>query len=178
MKKYAILLAALCCGVFGHEASASTANLITNGDFSAGTFDGWTQGGSTGAEHIADQSALLGPFGTGRGSLSQTVATTIGQSYTFSFDLATGSNFKNNSFAAEFNLQDSPVSLLSLTNTGKFDFTNYVLTFIATAAKTTLGFDFANNLGNWQLDNVMLTADNVATTPLPASSALFCPALA
>jgi hypothetical protein len=54
-----------------------------------------------------------------------------------------------------------------------FDFTNYVLTFVATSAMTDISFAFQNPFGVWQLDNVSLTENDVAATPLPGASILF-----
>jgi len=72
-------------------------NLLTNGSFETGDFTGWTTGGNfedtevvsgafydyTGAQD-GTYYAVLGPVGSD-GTLSQTITTTLGTSYTLNF---------------------------------------------------------------------------------------------
>jgi hypothetical protein len=95
------------------------------------------------------------------GTLSQTIATTAGQTYTLSFWLQNeGSG--GNDFAAIWKGQ----TLLSLTNAAKFGYTEYTYTVTATGSTTTLEFSAANNPSQWDLDNISLTANS---TPPPAA---------
>ena len=70
--------------------------LITNGSFETHDFGGWTLGGNSGsssfgAQIFIDANAENGTYAAGLGSmgsdgtLSQTIATTAGQTYTLSF---------------------------------------------------------------------------------------------
>ena len=88
------------------------------------------------------------------GTLSQTIATTAGQTYTLSFWLqneAAGTN----DFKAIWNGQ----TLLSLTNAAQSGYTEYTYTVTATSSTTTLEFSAANGPSQWDLDNISLTAN-------------------
>jgi hypothetical protein len=167
-------------------ASASAVNLLTNGDFETGGLNGWTAADPDGnifsVEGGGNNTAFMGTIGT-TGFLSQQVATTIGHSYTLSFDL---SAFRGNtgpeSFVAGLDLQGSGADpLLSLTSGSVTplvqdggNFTNYVLAFTATEAMTDITFADRFDANGWILDNVKLTENgNIAVTPLPGSAYLF-----
>ena len=89
------------------------------------------------------------------GTLSQTIATTAGQTYTLSFWLQNeGSG--GNDFAAIWNGQ----TLLSLSNAAQFGYTEYTYTVTATGSTMTLEFSAANGPSQWDLDNISLTANS------------------
>ena len=104
--------------------------------------------------------AGMGSMGSD-GTLSQTIATTPGQTYTLSFWLKNeGSG--GNDFAAKWNGQN----LLSLTNATQFGYTQYTYTVTATGSTSTLQFSAANGPAQWDLDNISLTsAANVHRRP-------------
>ena len=151
-------------------------NLVANGNFATGDFTDWTLGGnytstSTGPEIFTDANGEGGStYAAGMGSvgadgtLSQTIATTAGQTYTLSFWLqnegSTGNDFK-----AIWNGQ----TLLSLTNAAQFGYTEYTDTVTATGSTTTLEFSAANAPSQWDLDNISLTANGTSSTPPPAA---------
>ena len=151
-------------------------NLVANGNFATGDFTDWTLGGnytstSTGPEIFTDANGEGGStYAAGMGSvgadgtLSQTIATTAGQTYTLSFWLqnegSTGNDFK-----AIWNGQ----TLLSLTNAAQFGYTEYTDTVTATGSTTTLEFSAANASSQWDLDNISLTTVGSTTTPPPAA---------
>ena len=140
-------------------------NLVVNGNFATDSFSGWTLGGNYtsttyGPEIFIDTNAQGGStYAAGMGSvssdgtLSQTIATTPGQTYTLSFWLdneASGSN----DFTAIWNGQ----TLLSLSNADAFGYTQYTYTVTATSSSTTLEFSAANGPSQWDLDNISLIA--------------------
>ena len=169
----------------GHVSSLSSAfvvtlnvplNLIANGNFATGDFTHWTLGGNWtwqyGQEITIDPASngnaeggsanavrmnSVGPASSD-GTLSQTISTVAGQTYTVSFWLkSVGSG--NNDFKATWNGQ----TLLALTNT-EFGYTQYTYTVTATSNTTTLGFSGASLNGEsaWYLDNVSVAAGGTA----------------
>jgi parallel beta-helix repeat protein len=150
----------------------SGSNLVANGNFATGNSTDWTLGGNdsnasspqlfidTNAEGGSTYAVGMGSMGAD-GTLSQTIATTAGQTYTLSFWLQNeGSG--GNDFAAIWNGQ----TLLSLTNAAQFGYTEYTYTVTATGSTTTLELSAANNPSQWDLDNISLTAKS---TPPPAA---------
>jgi hypothetical protein len=172
--------------VVSAPASASVVNLLTNGDFQTGDLTGWSVADPSNNSSVTNSSgtsvAWLGVSGT-TGYLSQQVATTIGQTYTLSFDLSV--DYRNSesfeSFTAGLNLQgphgDPLLTLtsgsVSLRGAEDYNFTNYVLAFTATDATTDITFASRFDDEYWLLDNVTLTANDIAATPLPGSVYLF-----
>jgi hypothetical protein len=96
----------------------------------------------------------------------QDIATTAGQQYSFSFDLANVSSGTDD-FKAVVDLFGTPTTLLSLANSAAFTVTTYTYLFTATGADTVIGFSFRNDPSYWTLDNVSVTLASVATTPIP-----------
>jgi parallel beta-helix repeat protein len=145
-------------------------NLVANGNFATGDFTGWTLGGNyqstaSGAAQVlvaADgtagsiYSAALGSMGA-NGTLSQTVATTPGQTYTLTFALQNETSGTND-FAVEWNGQ----TLLSLTNAAQSGYTVYTYTVTATGSTSTLQFSATNAASQWDLDNISLTAGSTS----------------
>ena len=150
-------------------------NLVANGNFATGDFTGWTLGGNytsttygseiviategTGGSTYAADMGSMGADGT----LSQTIATTPGQTYALSFwlqNLGSGGN----DFSATWNGQN----LVSLTNTAQSGYSQYTYTVTATGSTSALQFSAANGPSHWDLDNISLTASGTppATTPV------------
>lgn len=160
-----ILLSAL----FMLLSSNTYANLINNGSFETGNFSGWTQSGNVGFTGVVaggqsgSFSASFGPVGS-VGSISQTIATTIGLVYDLSYWLANDGGTPNS-----FSVNANAASLISLLNAPAFGYQLYTQTFTAAAASTTISFNFQQNPAWWHLDNISLTSTNV---PAPATLAL------
>lgn len=155
--------------------SYGQANLIQNGDFSGCTGTTCSPWVFVPAAEGSEFEFLLGSavfFGTNPGSydsLSQTITTTPGDSYTISFNL----NFDdttNQGFIVDFGTSE----LLNLLNTG----TSKLYTFDVDASGSSSALDFLgyNVPSNTFLSDVSVTPDEVAT-PVPAALPLFAAGL-
>jgi hypothetical protein len=146
----------LLCAIAMLAASASaSANLVTNGDFSAGG-TGWTLSGNTGYASFPNywKDGAVGSDGI----LSQVIATIAGETYSISFD----TTVTWGSMAVALN----GTQLLSTPATG-----HIATSFIAASDNATLSFITRNDPGYNVLDNVVV--DHVArAVPEPASLAL------
>ena len=110
--------------------------------------------------HSGLYGAYLGQYPTD-GSLSQTLATSPGQNYLLSFwltSVASQGKTTPNDFAAKWNGS----TLYAATNLVAFGWTNLQFVVPATAASSTLEFDFNNVPAAFGLDDV-----NVGTVPAP-----------
>jgi hypothetical protein len=152
-------------------AAPTRANLITNPGFESCTTNsqspppGWTGTAeciSTGAHSGTWQATF--PGRSGPTTLSQSITTTAGAVYDFSFwleNLQSFSNFFTASFGAD--------QVLNLNNVqpGGYVFENFS---VSAAANTTIAFTGSASLGPWRLDDVSVTP--AAAVPEPASLAL------
>ena len=139
-------------------------NLVANGNFATGDFTNWTLGGNDSNANVqqvfvdsiaqggSTYAAAIGSIGAD-GTISQTIATTPGQTYTLSFWLQNDGS-GGNDFQAIWNGQ----TLLSLTNAAQSGYTEYTYTVTATGSTSTLEFSAANGPSQWDLDNISLTA--------------------
>lgn len=175
---------ALC----GGTAVAAPINLVTNGSFeqgalNIGSFLGWQtvfgdsstfvdSSGQTGTNYgQATDGKWAAYFGStaasGGASIAQTLATTSGQFYTLSFDLANDNAglAASNSFMAYL----GSVSVFSRTNLANQNFIHQQIAFQATGSSTTLRFAAYNDQSYAELDNVSVTA----VTPEPSPALLF-----
>ena len=127
----------------------------------------WTGTGfcGEGAAHSGNWGGELSPDAN---TLSQSIATTPGAMYEFSFWL--DNHDHNNNFTASFGSD----MVLNLTNADPFPFTFEDVTVSAMAASTTISFA-DSGAGNWFVDDVSVTA---VAVPEPASLALLGGALA
>ena len=146
-------------------SSGSSGNLVTNGSFETGSLSGWTLGGNStsttyGPEIFIDRNPESGTYAAGMGSvgsdgtLSQTIATTAGKTYTLSFWLQNDAPGAND-FKALWNGQ----TLLSFTNAANFGYKQYTYTVTATTSSSTLQFSARNDPSQWDFDNISLTAN-------------------
>jgi Big-like domain-containing protein len=151
----------------------SGSNLVANGNFATDSFSGWTLGGNytstfLGPEIYIDTNAEGGStYAAGMGSvdsdgtLSQTIATTAGQTYTLSFWLQNEGSTPND-FTATWN----GTSLLALTNAAQSGYTEYTYTVTATGSTSTLEFSAMQDPSQWDLDNVSVIQATAAAPVL------------
>jgi hypothetical protein len=134
-------------------------NLVVNGGSETGNLTGWTSGSYqpdqtliTTNSHSGQYAAALGPAGAD-GSLSQTLATTPGQTYTLEFWLANVSSGPN-----DFSAHWGSTTEMALVNQNAFGYTEYVFDVTAASTSTLLQFDYRQDPTQWRLDNVSVTA--------------------
>lgn len=175
---FAIALLAFCTVGLAY---ADSNNLVTNGSFETGDFSGWTLSGDTGFVGVCDVSTCPGNFAPEDGTyaayfgpvgdtatISQTVATTPGDTYALSFYLANPVGGTPNYFQVSFGN-----SSFSFTNFGvAFGWQEFTLTTVATGSQTPLSFTFRNDPSYWFLDNVSVQQAG-GTVPEPGTLVLF-----
>ncbi|HEY3949618.1 PEPxxWA-CTERM sorting domain-containing protein [Phenylobacterium sp.] len=162
-------------------ASAHAGELIVNGGFDADNPGaaapvGWTlTQAASGSDFFvgtppffsalsAPNTANFGAFGDGDDVLSQVIATTAGEDYTFSFDLA-HIGLDANDFSASFD----GATLLNKVDNADFNFTHFSFAVTATSNATTVSFAGREVQDWYELDNVSVTS---VTVPEPATWAL------
>ena len=172
MKK--LIVAGVFLALMGPMAASSRGNFILNGSFETGDFTNWTQvGGATGvaltggpggyAPEDGNYYAYLGTVG-GLGTLSQSFATTVGQSYILTYYLASNGTTPN-----EFRTDINGTTYFDQVNIPTQAYTLYTYTFTATGTSSTLEFFERNDPNYLALDNV---AVNLAPTSVPEPSTL------
>ncbi len=160
---------------------------IANGNFETGNIAGWTATGNLGVAPtpffgISDPAYgsyaldFNGGNTTPNGVLSQTITTSAGQAYNFSFNYGVTSG-GNQSLLAEI-VDSTSFAVISSTTvfTTSSSPTLYSATFNALSSGTIVRFsDVATNPTNGQdvvIDNVSVTGPAIAAVPEPASWAL------
>jgi hypothetical protein len=186
--RFPALLLALAIG-FGGALSARGQNVVVNGDFEAPPYDtngmltDWVVGGngnvqatpSDGASSLTHSAVFNAGESAGGNTLSQSFATTPGESYTLDFDAAV---FGMPSSTLQLQVQATGTGLL-LDQTvtppvsNSFDamdtnFQHYTFSFVADSSFTTLQFSDIGS-GNRAADQVL---DAVSVVPEPSVIAL------
>jgi hypothetical protein len=149
--------------------------LVQNPGFETGDFTGWTLKGDGGnvnfvdngiyiTPHSGSYAAALGEVGSTLATLSQTLPTSVGQTYLLSLwlDSPNVTSYTPN----RFNVIWNGVNLYDKSNIARIGWTNLQFTVKATASSTVLQFGSRD-------DNYYLGLDDVTVTPLfPPSFAL------
>ena len=179
MKKSILLLTA-SLGLATAPGAGAAGNLILNGNFATGDFTNWGNNwnnlllfpnGSDGMSAPGSDSYFASTGGNG--SISQTIATTIGTQYTLSFlsnnDLDnTGNDLDpGGSFSGQINgstLFTAASIYLSTVNSWLTQSYNFTATTTSTAVELDLNFDSA--AGNGYIDDISVTA----LSPVPEPS--------
>ncbi len=127
-------------------------------------------GGDSAFAHSGNNYANLGydpskagPMPPAFASLSQTLATTIGTTYTLSFWLANNTSLPTNFFQAFFNgvMVSSTITSPPFPSNGTYQ--QIVLTgLVATSTSTSLQFRYRNDDDFWNLDDVSVTGPAAA----------------
>jgi hypothetical protein len=194
MRKSIGILTVLFVGLLGARLAKADScngvpagsNLIQNCAFGTGDFTGWSGTATTDPSSYSGVDSLdpsapgttpynglsyeayLGTLGY-TDTLSQTFATTPGESYTIEFALLNDTDPTlgyNNSILAAF----GGTTLLSLSNASADAYTLYSYSETAAGASTTLSFTEENDGGDWELDSVSVEGPPVvSSTPEPSS---------
>jgi hypothetical protein len=161
---------ALCMlGLSGH-ASAAGPNLVLNGSFETGAFTNWTETGNNafdgvqcpGAASVTNGNcdAYFGPPDA-VGGITQSIATAVGSQYLITFDFL-GDAGNPSTFQVGF----GGASILNVINPANLHFQSYSFTTTASSANSLLSFQFRDDLGFMELDNVSVS---LAPVPEPAT---------
>jgi hypothetical protein len=161
---------------------------LQNGGFETGDFSGWIPSGNTTGNRVTTDvayvhsgafGAKLGPSGS-LGYLSQTVPTTAGMTYLFSFWLENLSGLSPNEFLVTWN----GTMLFDQLNLGALAWTNLHFLVTATGTSTVLQFGFRHDLVYFGLDDISLTPlsglqlDHFAWSPVASPQRVNHPFLA
>jgi hypothetical protein len=164
--------------VFGAGLSicdGAAGNLVANCGFESGDFSGWNTGGNFDENtfvsnlpsyvHSGDFGMQGGPVGSSA-FLSQTLSTSVGTSYTFSFALSNDGGTPN-SFTAWWNGDQK----LSFSDNGGFGMFSFSFSVIGTGSDT-IQFDFQQDPAFWGLDDVVVADPAAVAAPEPGTFAL------
>lgn len=163
-----VVSVAMClCG-----SGTASANLIVNGGFETGDATGWTftpaASGTlfyvaNGLQHSGHYSAFYGAVTPpNMDSLSQTLTTTPGRSYTIDYWLENLDGPSNG-----FLVQWGGTTLSQITDSGPFGYTHYTFTSTTTSGSTLLSFSGYQVPSYFTLDDV-----SVSAAPEPAGLTL------
>ncbi len=174
----------LALGLLLAAISPAMANLVADPGFESCDMVGqnpppdWTGGGG-GFNAVCDNSPHSGSWNAdfvGPKTLSQSIATTVGDRYEFSFWLSVPFVFENQ--PTDFTTSFGPDVVLNLTNSGLLPYTFEDFTAMAAAASTTINFTTTGNAAKFLVDDVSVTAVPApAPVPEPATLSLLGGAL-
>jgi len=150
--------------------TAQGQNLLVNPGFETGSFDGWTLSGSSAFEGVSTSfasapnsgsySAFFGAVGS-YNLLSQTIATTVGDTYNLSFALDNSGGPYSEAF-----VQWGGTQVWDIQPSGTFGWTQLGWNEVATSASTTITFGFQQVPSYFNLDDTSV----VDLTPHPQAA--------
>ncbi len=153
----------------GLTVAAQIAQLVQNGGFETGDFTSWTQSGQTNGFSIRTTSSYAhsGQYGAAMGlsgllgNLSQTLATSPGQSYLLSLWV----DYPNGATPNEFLVGWNGIVLSAQLNLGAIGWTNLQFFVTATASNTVLRFGVRDDPSYLGLDDVRVVPLRVEFLP-------------
>jgi hypothetical protein len=172
LKKIRIPLFALLF-VLAMSAPCGAAELVQNGGFETGDFSNWTVTNAASGSliavnnidpHTGTYAASFGAVSGLNDTISQTLATVAGQSYSISFWLEHPTRVASNGFHV---IWDGTIQLLSLVNSDRFLYTQYTFTETASTSSTALRFGGFETPAYFYLDDVSVTGPQ--SVPEPAN---------
>ena len=153
-------------GSFANQ-TAQAQNLLANAGFETGNFEGWSLSGSTAFEGVSTSfatapnsgsySAFFGAVGS-YNIISQTIATTVGDTYNISFALENSGGPYSEAFVDWGGAQ-----VWDVQPSGTFGWNVLGWNEVATSASTTLSFGFEQDPSYFNLDDTSV----VDLTPHP-----------
>jgi hypothetical protein len=178
MKRSALFAFTLTCAL---ATTASAQNIVTNPGFETGDFSGWANIGNTAFNGVGGGIGIGGSyagfFGAvgNTGGISQTLATTAGQGYTFSWWQLLDSGTPS-SIDVWWN-GSSIYAVNNGTTGGAFQQQSFGV--VATGASTTIQFVIRDDPGFAYLDDISVVAggEGLAVTPEPATMTLMATGL-
>jgi hypothetical protein len=148
-------------------SSTAVADMVVNGGFETGDFTGWTQVDSywsvaNWTPHSGTYHATTQNWPDAWQYIGQSITTTIGQSYTVGFWLASADDIPANEFVARWD----GVTKIQLVDIAYSDYTYYSYTAVATGSSTTIDFGYIYNAQWFDLDDVSMN-------PVPIPGAIW-----
>jgi hypothetical protein len=188
---FSVMCALLCLVAIQRQAVAASfctgvaTNLVANCGFETGDFTSWSLSGTDvplalgslyGVEGTDPLDGIAPNSGSYQGyfadldtniiTLSDTIATTPGLLYQISWYLAQDTPIAN-PFSNQFSASFGATSLTSQTGFPVQGYTLYTFSATATKASTILSFNMGNDLGEFLLDDVVVTTTTIPTTGSP-----------